>query len=136
LDKETAAAAVGSHALFDEDCDSDEDADQGNRHDFSIALDDVDELLLKLTQSQPKPAEPQQLEASDKLPQVDGADDGIQRTPKKLSSSKPKGSPPRTPTTPKGQKSLLKSPRTPKTSAAKKYAPLALTIGSSSAKSG
>ncbi|XP_037713657.1 DNA polymerase zeta catalytic subunit isoform X2 [Drosophila subpulchrella] len=134
LDKETAAAAVGLHALFDEDCDSDEDADQGNRHDFSIALDDVDELLLKLTQSQPKPPDPKQLEASDKLPQVDGADDGIQRTPKKLSSSKPKGSPPKTPTTPKGQKSLLKSPRTPKTSAAKKYAPLALTIGSSSAK--
>ncbi|XP_016928563.2 DNA polymerase zeta catalytic subunit isoform X1 [Drosophila suzukii] len=134
LDKETAAAAVGSHALFDEDCDSDEDADQGNRHDFSIALDDVDELLLKLTQSQPKPPEPKHRKASDKLPQVDGADDGIQRTPKKLSSSKPKGSPPKTPTTPKGQKSLLKSPRTPKTSAAKKYAPLALTIGSSSAK--
>nr|XP_016928563.1 DNA polymerase zeta catalytic subunit isoform X2 [Drosophila suzukii] len=134
LDKETAAAAVGSHALFDEDCGSDEDADQENRHDFSIALDDVDELLLKLTQSQPKPPEPKHRKASDKLPQVDGADDGIQRTPKKLSSSKPKGSPPKTPTTPKGQKSLLKSPRTPKTSAAKKYAPLALTIGSSSAK--
>ncbi|XP_043947677.1 DNA polymerase zeta catalytic subunit isoform X2 [Drosophila biarmipes] len=133
LDKETAAAAVGSHALFDEDSDSDEDADQGNRHDFSIALDDVDELLLKLTQSQPKPAKQKELEAT-KLPQVDGADDGIQRTPKKLSSSKPKGSPPKTPTTPKGQTSLMKSPRTPKTSAAKKYAPLALTIGSSSAK--
>ncbi|XP_039483867.1 DNA polymerase zeta catalytic subunit isoform X1 [Drosophila santomea] len=130
LHKETAAAA----GHFDEDCDTDEDADQETRHDYSTALDDVDELLLKLTQSQLEPAESKELEASTKLPQVDGADDRLQRTPIKSGSSKPKSSPPKTPTTPKGQKSLPKSPRTPKTSAAKKYAPLALTIGSSSAK--
>ncbi|XP_033156819.1 DNA polymerase zeta catalytic subunit [Drosophila mauritiana] len=127
LDKETAAAA----ALFDEDGDSDEDADQETRHDFSTVLDDVDELLLKLTQSQP--AESKELKASSKLPQIDGADDRLQRTPIKSISSRSKSSPPKTPATTKGQKSLPKSPRTPKTSAAKKYAPLALTIGSSSA---
>ncbi|XP_017012504.2 DNA polymerase zeta catalytic subunit isoform X1 [Drosophila takahashii] len=132
LDKETAAAAVGSHALFDADCDSDEDADQETRHDYSTVLDDVDELLLKLTQSQPDPAKYEKLEALTKLPQVDGADDGLPLTPKKVSSSKPKASPPRAPTTPKSQTNLTKSPRTPKTSAAKKYAPLALTIGSGS----
>lgn len=130
LDKETAATA----ALFDEDVDSDEDADQETRHDFSTVLDDVDELLLKLTQSQP--AESKELKASSKLPQIDGADDRLQRTPIKSISSKSKSSPSKTPTTPIGQKSLPKSPRTPKTSAAKKYAPLALTIGSSSSKSG
>ncbi|XP_017078698.1 DNA polymerase zeta catalytic subunit isoform X1 [Drosophila eugracilis] len=132
LDKETAAAAVGTHPLFDEDGDSDEEGDQENRHDFSTVLDDVDELLLKLTQSQPKPEESKNVKT--KLPQVDGADDHLHRTPKKLCSPKPKASPPKTPTTPKRQTSLLKTPRTPKTSAAKKYAPLALTIGSSSAK--
>ncbi|XP_026835278.1 DNA polymerase zeta catalytic subunit isoform X1 [Drosophila erecta] len=129
LDKTTAAAA----ALFDED-DSDDDADQVTRHDFSTVLDDVDELLLKLTQSQLEPAESKELKASAKLPQVDGADDRLQKTPIKSISSKPKSSPPKTPTTPKGQTSLPKSPRTPKSSAAKKYAPLALTIGNSSAK--
>ncbi|KAI8037098.1 hypothetical protein M5D96_009844 [Drosophila gunungcola] len=137
LDKETAAAAAaGSHAIPDEDCDSDEDAEQGTRHDFSTALDDINELLLKLTQSQPEPVESKNQDPSTQLPQIDGADDGLQRTPKKKTSSKLNSSPPKTPTTPRGQASLLKSPRTPKTSAAKKYAPLPLTIGSSSAKSG
>ncbi|XP_052841723.1 DNA polymerase zeta catalytic subunit isoform X1 [Drosophila gunungcola] len=135
LDKETAAAAAaGSHAIPDEDCDSDEDAEQGTRHDFSTALDDINELLLKLTQSQPEPVESKNQDPSTQLPQIDGADDGLQRTPKKKTSSKLNSSPPKTPTTPRGQASLLKSPRTPKTSAAKKYAPLPLTIGSSSAK--
>ncbi|KAH8290298.1 hypothetical protein KR054_001671 [Drosophila jambulina] len=117
--------------LADEDCDSDEDEGESTRHDFSAALDDIDELLLKLTQSQP---EPKPVDPSAKLPQIDGADDRLQLTPKKLRSSKSRGtSPPKTPpTTPKGHPSLLKSPRTPKSSAAKKYAPLPLTIGSSS----
>ncbi|XP_017025136.1 DNA polymerase zeta catalytic subunit isoform X1 [Drosophila kikkawai] len=114
-------------ALADEDCDSDEDEGESTRHDFSTALDDIDELLHKLTQSQP---EPKPVDPSTKLPQIDGADDGLQLTPKKLRSSKSRvTSPPKTPpTTP----SRMKSPRTPKTSAAKKYAPLPLTIGSSS----
>ncbi|KAH8357763.1 hypothetical protein KR200_003435 [Drosophila serrata] len=123
-------------ALADEDCDSDEDEGESTRHDFSTALDDIDELLLKLTQSQP---EPKPIDPSSKLPQIDGADDRLQLTPKKLRSSKSRGtSPPKTPpTTPKGHPSLLRSPRTPKSSAAKKYAPLPLTIGSnSSTKSG
>ncbi|XP_020818110.1 DNA polymerase zeta catalytic subunit isoform X2 [Drosophila serrata] len=118
-------------ALADEDCDSDEDEGESTRHDFSTALDDIDQLLLKLTQSQP---EPKPIDPSSKLPQIDGADDRLQLTPKKLRSSKSRGtSPPKTPpTTPKGHPSLLRSPRTPKSSAAKKYAPLPLTIGSNS----
>ncbi|XP_017108394.2 DNA polymerase zeta catalytic subunit [Drosophila bipectinata] len=130
LDKEMAATAIGAHESSDEDCDSD-GANQGTGHDFSMALDDIDELLLKLTQSQPLP---KVSDPSEKLPQIDGADDQLQRTPKKKSSLKSKASPPKTPTTPKGQPSLLRSPRTPKSSAAKKYAPLPLFIGSSSAK--
>uniref|UniRef100_A0A6P4FM18 DNA polymerase zeta catalytic subunit n=2 Tax=Drosophila rhopaloa TaxID=1041015 RepID=A0A6P4FM18_DRORH len=133
LDKETIAAAVGSHVISDEDCESDEDAEQGNRHDFSSALDEINDLLLKLTQSQPEPVEAKKQDLSTKMPQLDGSDDHLQRTPKK-NSSKLKSSPPKTPSSPKGQASLLKSPRTPKASTAKKYAPLPLTIGSSSAK--
>lgn len=127
-----AATAIGAHESSDEDCDSD-DANRGTGHDFSIVLDDIDELLLKFSQSQPVPKE---LDPVEKLPQIDGADDQLQRTPKKKSSVKSMASPPKTPTTPKGQPSLLRSPRTPKSSAAKKYAPLPLFIGSSSAKSG
>ncbi|KAH8372951.1 hypothetical protein KR009_008781 [Drosophila setifemur] len=132
LDKETAAAAIGAHS--DEDSDCGDDAAQGTRHDFSMALDDIDELLLKLTQSQSQPEGPKLGDPSEKLPQIDGADDRIQRTPKKESSTKPKASPPKTPTTPKAHASFLKSPRTPKSSASKKYTPLPLTFGSSSTK--
>ncbi|KAH8316357.1 hypothetical protein KR067_005684 [Drosophila pandora] len=130
LDKEMAATAIGPQESSDEDCDSD-DANQGTGHDFSIAMDDIDELLLKFTQSQPVS---KVLDPVEKLPQIDGADDQLQRTPKKKSCLKSKASPPKTPTTPKGQAGLLRSPRTPKSSAAKKYAPLPLFIGSSSAK--
>ncbi|EDW31663.1 GL10839 [Drosophila persimilis] len=131
LDKETAAAAVGPNLGSDEDCDSEEETNPGSKHDFSTALDDIDELLLKLTPSQPTPKVQGELDPTPKLPQIDGSDDN-QRTPKKL-RAKAKRSPPKTPTTPK-RESLLRSPRTPKSSAAKKYAPLPLTIGSSSTK--
>ncbi|XP_022226799.2 DNA polymerase zeta catalytic subunit isoform X2 [Drosophila obscura] len=131
LDKETAAAAVGPHLASDEDCDSEEETNPGSRHDFSTALDDIDELLLKLTQSQPASKGQGELDPTPKLPQIDGSDDH-QRTPKKLrGKANANGSPPKTPTTPK-RDSLLRSPRTPKSSAAKKYAPLPLTIGSRS----
>ncbi|XP_034140698.1 DNA polymerase zeta catalytic subunit isoform X2 [Drosophila guanche] len=129
LDKETAAAAVGPPLVSDEESDSEGETNPGSRHDFSTALDDIDELLLKLTQSQP--AETGQT----KLPQIDGSDD-LQRTPKKLrgkAKATATESPPKTPTTPK-RDSQLRSPRTPKSSAAKKYAPLPLTIGRSSTK--
>ncbi|XP_034653451.1 DNA polymerase zeta catalytic subunit isoform X1 [Drosophila subobscura] len=135
LDKETAAAAVGPHQASDEDSDSEEETNPGSRHDFSTALDGIDELLLKLTQSQPAEKGQTELEPTPKLPQIDGTDD-LQRTPKKLrgkAKATATESPPKTPTTPK-RDSQLRSPRTPKSSAAKKYAPLPLTIGSSSTK--
>ncbi|BFG04302.1 DNA polymerase zeta catalytic subunit [Drosophila madeirensis] len=135
LDKETAAAAVGPHLASDEDSDSEEETNPGSRHDFSNALDGIDELLLKLTQSQPAEKGQTELEPTPKLPQIDGSDD-LHRTPKKLrgkAKATATESPPKTPTTPK-RDSQLRSPRTPKSSAAKKYAPLPLTIGSSSTK--
>ncbi|KAL7738667.1 hypothetical protein ACLKA6_006953 [Drosophila palustris] len=114
LDKQTAAAAT-QQPLLEDEASSDEETATGNNHDFSIALDDIDELLLKLTQSQPKTQSSQSL----KMPQIDGADDQLSRTPKKGKGKAPR-TPPRTPTT-------------PKSSAAKKYAPLPLMIVNKSA---
>ncbi|XP_034102434.1 DNA polymerase zeta catalytic subunit [Drosophila albomicans] len=125
LDKQTAAEAAKQPLSEHEDDSSDEETAAGNMHDFSVALDDIDELLLKLTQSQPK----SDADKSVKMPQVDGADDQLPRTPKKAKTQR---SPPRTPTTPKSRISR-QQPRTPKSSAAKKYAPLPLTIVSKSA---
>ncbi|EDW74045.1 uncharacterized protein Dwil_GK21718 [Drosophila willistoni] len=96
--------------------DDDDDAEastKGSKHDFSMALDDIDELLLKLTQSQPT-MEVQRNESSLNLPQIDGVDDRLQMTPTKHKRSPPK--------TPKSK------------SAAKKYAPLPIIFTSSSAK--
>ncbi|KAH8370569.1 hypothetical protein KR093_004143 [Drosophila rubida] len=131
LDKQTAAEAAKQPLSEHEDDSSDDEAAAGNMHDFSVVLDDIDELLLKLTQSQPK----SDADKSVKMPQVDGADDQLPRTPKKA-KDKPKTqrTPPRTPTTPKSRISR-QQPRTPKSSAAKKYAPLPLTIVSKSAQS-
>jgi len=130
LDKQTAAAAA-QQPLSEDEASSDEETAIGNVHDFSVALDDIDELLLKLTQSQPKPDSSQPL----KMPQIDGADDQLPRTPKKgKAKSHNQRSPPRTPTTPKSRISM-QQPRTPKSSAAKKYAPLPLTIVNRSAQS-
>ncbi|TDG44390.1 hypothetical protein AWZ03_009193 [Drosophila navojoa] len=130
LDKQTAAAATQQPLSEDESDNSDEDNAAGNAHDFSVALDDIDELLLKLSQSQsvPGPATSQERE----MPQIDGADDQLQRTPTKVKSRTQQRTPPRTPTTPKGRISR-QQPRTPKSSVAKKYAPLPLTITSRSA---
>ncbi|XP_034475797.1 DNA polymerase zeta catalytic subunit [Drosophila innubila] len=126
LDKQTAAAAT-QQPLSEDEASSDEETATGNMHDFSIALDDIDELLLKLTQSQPKSEPSQPL----KMPQIDGADDQLPRTPKKSKAKTPR-TPPRTPTTPKSRISM-QQPRTPKSSAAKKYAPLPLMIVNKSA---
>lgn len=129
LDKQTAAEAAQQPLSEDESDDSGEETTAGNVHDFSVALDDIDELLLKLTQSQPKPESSESL----KMPQIDGADDRLPRTPTKV-QAKMQRSPPRTPTTPKSRISR-QQPRTPKSSAAKKYAPLPLMIVSKSAQS-
>lgn len=67
------------------------------------------------------------------MPQIDGADDRLPRTPTK-GQTKMQRSPPRTPTTPKSRISR-QQPRTPKSSVAKKYAPLPLMIVSKSAQS-
>ncbi|XP_064541449.1 DNA polymerase zeta catalytic subunit isoform X2 [Drosophila montana] len=130
LDKQTAAAAAQQPLSEDESDNSDEDNTAGNMHDFSVALDDIDELLLKLTQSQPKPQT--KSSQSPQMPQIDGADDQLPRTPTKAKSKTQQRTPPRTPTTPKSRISM-QQPRTPKSSAAKKYAPLPLTITSRSA---
>lgn len=130
LDKQTAAEAAQQPLSEDESDDSGEETTAGNLHDFSVALDDIDELLLKLTQSQPKPESSEPL----KMPQIDGADDRLPRTPTKVQKTKMQRSPPRTPTTPKSR-ITRQQPRTPKSSAAKKYAPLPLIIVSKSAQS-
>lgn len=132
LDKQTAAAATQQPLSDDESDNSDEENTAGTAHDFSIALDDIDELLLKLSQSQSQPdaAPSQQRE----MPQVDGADDQLQRTPTKARTRAQQRTSPRTPTTPKSRISM-QQPRTPKSSVAKKYAPLPLIITNRSAQS-
>ncbi|XP_030377595.1 DNA polymerase zeta catalytic subunit [Scaptodrosophila lebanonensis] len=129
LDKQIVEVA-GNKPHSDASSDSEEETAAGNLHDFSTALDDIDELLLKLTQSQ-QSSQHQKQQKSDEMPQMDGADDLLQRTPKKKIATKQK-TPPHTPITPKGHNNL-QSPRTPKSSAAKKYAALPLIFTSKSA---
>lgn len=124
LDKETTAAA-----LHKPDTDSEEDQENDdNIHDFSIALENLDDLILKLTQSQHRqsPSTPKN-SADFNVPQVDGADD-LLRTPTKTSKTSAVKASPHTPTTPKHRRQTMgspcRSPRTPKT--AHKYAPLPL----------
>ncbi|KAH8413614.1 hypothetical protein KR222_002011 [Zaprionus bogoriensis] len=129
LDKQTAAEAAQQPLSEGESDDSDEEASAGQLHDYSVALDDIDELLLKLTQSQPKP----EAVHSQKMPQIDGADDRLPHTPSKTQAPMQR-SPPRTPKSSSGRQQQQQA-RTPKSSAAKKYAPLPLTIVSKSAQS-
>lgn len=129
LDKQVVAAAV-SQPLPDSDTDSDE-GENGNPLDFSIALEDMEELILKFTPSQPTEEERSRID----LPQVDGSDDLVPKTPTKTVSRQRKvnnknvKTSPRTPRTPNGANlSPKRSPRTPKSSVSKKYAPLPLKI--------
>ncbi|ALC40814.1 mus205 [Drosophila busckii] len=124
LDREAAAAATRQPLSEDEGDSSADETAAEHKHDFSVALDDIDELLAKLTQSQPKSAVTPELQ----LPQVDGAaDDQLPRTPSKVKS---KTSPTATPTTPRSRISM-QQPRTPKSSASK-YKPLPLIFGNKS----
>ncbi|KAM7346127.1 DNA polymerase zeta catalytic subunit [Cochliomyia hominivorax] len=123
LDKETTAAVMQTPGS-----DSEEDHDNdGNIHDFSIALENLDDLILKFTQSQEKPNSPKSLNAEEDMPQIDGADD-LLRTPTKTRKTTLTKTSPRTPTTPKNRRLTMgspnRSPRTPKT--AHKYATLPL----------
>ncbi|XP_017480915.1 PREDICTED: DNA polymerase zeta catalytic subunit-like, partial [Rhagoletis zephyria] len=129
LDKHVGAAAV-SQPFPDSDTDSNED-ENGNPLDFSIALENMEELILKFTQSQPTEEEGSRID----FPQVDGSDDLVPKTPTKTGSrlregnSKNVKTSPCTPRTPsRGNLSPKRSPRTPKSSASKKYAPLPLKI--------
>ncbi|XP_036331979.1 uncharacterized protein LOC118743430 [Rhagoletis pomonella] len=129
LDKQVGAAAV-SQPFPDSDTDSNED-ENGNPLDFSIALENMEELILKFTQSQPTEEEGSRID----FPQVDGSDDLVPKTPTKTGSrlregnSKNVKTSPCTPRTPsRGNLSPKRSPRTPKSSASKKYAPLPLKI--------
>ncbi|XP_018800849.1 PREDICTED: DNA polymerase zeta catalytic subunit isoform X1 [Bactrocera latifrons] len=129
LDKQVIAAAMSQPMP---ECDTDSDtSENGNIHDYSIILEDMDELILKFTPSQPTEEAGNQIF----LPQMDGSDDLLPKTPVKGASSAQTGnkrnvlSSPRTPrTTNRSHTSPKRSPRTPKSSASKKYAPLPLTI--------
>uniref|UniRef100_A0A1I8QAE6 DNA polymerase zeta catalytic subunit n=1 Tax=Stomoxys calcitrans TaxID=35570 RepID=A0A1I8QAE6_STOCA len=126
LDKETTAAAKQQSCLPDFESDhEDDEKDDDNIHDFSVALENLDDLILKLTQTATETS------ILTSLPQTDGSDD-VPRTPTKSTkaniSSK---TPPRTPTTPKQRRLVLagsptRSPRTPKSG--HKYKPLPLII--------
>ncbi|XP_023293724.2 DNA polymerase zeta catalytic subunit isoform X1 [Lucilia cuprina] len=127
LDKETTNAALHKPST-DTDSEDDQENDD-NTHDFSIALENLDDLILKLTQSQKQPLSPNENAALD-VPQVDGADD-LLRTPTKAAktaAANNRSTSPHTPTTPKNRRltmgSPCRSPRTPKTG--HKYAALPL----------
>ncbi|XP_065368468.1 DNA polymerase zeta catalytic subunit [Calliphora vicina] len=125
LDKETTAAAMHKPPA---DTDSEEDQENDdNIHDFSIALENLDDLILKLTQSQREPPSPNHKSHLEDVPQVDGADD-LLRTPTKAAKTVVAKTSPSTPTTPKNRRltmgSPCRSPRTPKTG--HKYASLPL----------
>ncbi|XP_011182997.2 DNA polymerase zeta catalytic subunit [Zeugodacus cucurbitae] len=130
LDKQVIAAAMSQ--AFSE-CDTDSDtSENGNIHDYSIILEDMDDLILKFTPSQPTEENAEQMA---NLPQMDGSDDLLPKTPVKGASSAKIGNnanvipSPRTPKASSRQNlSPKRSPRTPKSSASKKYAPLPLTI--------
>ncbi|XP_067630621.1 DNA polymerase zeta catalytic subunit isoform X2 [Eurosta solidaginis] len=131
LDKQVAAAAM-SQPLSDSDNESDA-SENDKLHDFSIVLEDMDELILKFTPSQRKENGNEKSE----LPQVDGADDLLPKTPSKRASrasanaTNSKKTPPRTPKPPNRLNlSPKRSPRTPKSSISNKYAPLPLKINS------
>lgn len=129
LDKRVIAAAMSQPLP---DCDTDSDtSENGNLHDYSIILEDMDELILKFTPSQPTEENGNQTN----LPQMDGSEDLLLKTPVKDASSSKTGNnrnilpTPRTPrTTNRQHLSPKRSPRTPKSSANKKYAPLPLKI--------
>ncbi|XP_053962620.1 DNA polymerase zeta catalytic subunit isoform X2 [Anastrepha ludens] len=128
LDKQVVAAAISQH-LPDSDTDSDT-SENGNMHDFSIALEDMEELILKFTPSQL--AQEENFETD--LPQMDGSDDLLLKTPTKTACRSRTGNnpnvktSPQTPRAPGQNLSPKRSPRTPKSSASKKYAPLPLKI--------
>lgn len=129
LDKQVIAAAMSQPLP---ECDTDSDtSENGNLHDYSIILEDMDELILKFTPSQPT----EETDNQTSLPQMDGSDDLLPKTPVKGASSAKTGNnrnvltSPRTPRITNGPHlSPKRSPRTPKSSASKKYAPLPLTI--------
>ncbi|XP_011292459.1 DNA polymerase zeta catalytic subunit [Musca domestica] len=124
LDKETAAAAVLEKSHCDDDLNKTDDTDD-NLHDFSVALDDLDDLILKLTQTSTE----RTIQTS--LPQNDGSDDILKTPSKSTKNIAAAKTPPRTPTTPQrrhtlGAASPSRSPRTPKSG--HKYKPLPLVI--------
>ncbi|CAD7014327.1 unnamed protein product [Ceratitis capitata] len=128
LDKQVKSAAL-SQPMPESDSDSDT-CDNGNLHDFSIVLEDLDEFILKFTPTQPT----EENDGKTDLPQMDGSDDLLPKTPTK-SGHFPKSeinrnrvTSPRTPGTSGTNISPKRSPRTPKSSASKKYAPLPLKI--------
>ncbi|XP_073844954.1 DNA polymerase zeta catalytic subunit [Musca autumnalis] len=126
LDKETAAAALENSHCNDDDLNKTDDTED-NLHDFSVALDDLDDLILKLTQTVTENMQQQKTT----LPQNDGSDD-VPKTPSKVTSKTISNTrtPPRTPTTPQRRHTLgsspSRSPRTPKSG--HKFKPLPLII--------
>lgn len=108
----------------DDDLNKTDDTDD-NLHDFSVALDDLDDLILKLTQTSTE----RTIQTS--LPQNDGSDDILKTPSKSAKNIAAAKTPPRTPTTPQrrhtlGAASPSRSPRTPKSG--HKYKPLPLVI--------
>ncbi|XP_037953294.1 DNA polymerase zeta catalytic subunit [Teleopsis dalmanni] len=137
LNKETTAGTISKSTLLNEsDLDDDEEA---KLHDFSIAMEDINEFILKFTPSQDIPLKPAREE---KLEQIDGSDDILKTPPKrngnqKLATNSTKKTTP--PTTPKklygsSNKSPVRSPRTPRRNVASRYAPLPITITNHSEK--
>ena len=124
LDKETTAAAMLA-ATSDTDTEN-EHEDEDKIHDFSIALENLDDLILKLTQSQHTTQSPE-IKSKENIPQMDGTDD-FPKTPTKPVRNMVPRTPPRTPTTPRNRRLTInspsRSPRTPKT--IRKYASLPL----------
>lgn len=124
LDKETTAAAM-NEPTSDTDSENDQE-DEDKLHDFSIALENLDDLILKLTQSQ-KISQSPESKSKVNVPQMDGTDD-FPKTPTKPIRNIGSKTPPHTPTTPRDRRltisSPCRSPRTPKTS--RKYASLPL----------
>lgn len=124
LDKKATAAAL-QQPKFDSESEDDVENDQ-KLHDFSIALENLDDLILKFTQSQTEQNDSEN-RTEIRLPQSDGADD-LLKTPTKVAKTTSTKSSPRTPSTPKTRRSILgspyRSPKTPKTG--HKYAQLPL----------
>ena len=124
LDKETTAAAL-LEPTSDTDTENEQE-DEDKIHDFSIALENLDDLILKLTQSQHTTQSPE-TKLKVNIPQMDGTDDFPKTPTKSVRNMVPK-TPPRTPTTPRNRRLTInspsRSPRTPKT--VRKYASLPL----------